>query len=120
MKSDCVCVCGRTNKHWWCRWRSYSDGQLEIPCGDQIGLDGECDVSRIWGRFGPYVHVECVDGVPSFGYSCNMRPDNKLSGVKHLVDSRLSLVGSRCYPIPILKFVASQSEFSNRRDVQMH
>ena len=27
------------------------------------------------GRFGPYVHVQCVDGVPSFCDCCTFRPD---------------------------------------------
>ena len=50
---------------------------------------------------------------------CNVLCDNKLSGVEHLVRSRLSLIGSRCYPTPFLKFVASLVEFTNRRDVQL-
>ena len=66
---------GKSNRHWLFRWRSCGDGQWDTPCSEQIGLYEECDVNWIWNRFGPYVHVQCVDGVPSFCYCCNFRPD---------------------------------------------
>ena len=74
-KVDTDITCISTARITGVECRVMMDNIMGIPCSDKIGLDGTCDVNWIRGRFGPYVHVWCVDGVPSFCYCCNFRPD---------------------------------------------